>query len=87
MICESILVGHVESIMALVYLRDVDYLASGSTDTSIKIWQAGRAKLKMTIQDSQKIKCLCYIEIKGLLLSGGNGAIKVFNILNGYCRD
>lgn len=80
--------GHVEPIRALVYMRDLDFLASGSMDMSIKIWAVGRAKLKMTIQDSQKVKALCYIEIKGLVLSGGSGgAIKVFNVLNGYCRD
>lgn len=52
MSCESLLVGHLEPVRALIYMKDLDYLASGSMDMSIKIWAAGRAKLKNTMQDS-----------------------------------
>ncbi|CAD8113358.1 unnamed protein product [Paramecium sonneborni] len=86
-VCEYILVGHQESVKALIYLQDVNQLASGSLDQTIKIWSLKNPKIKLNIQDNQKILALCYVSYKGLIVSGGDSIISVYNILNGYCRD
>lgn len=49
MSCDNILVGHLEAVRCLVYMRDIDYLVSGGFDMAIKVWQVARAKIKMTI--------------------------------------
>ncbi|CAD8112600.1 unnamed protein product [Paramecium sonneborni] len=87
MVCESVLVGHLQPVKALVYLKDLEYLASGSLDSTIKIWTSNRPKLKLTIQNNQRVRALCYVQAKGLIVSGGENTLSVFNILNGYCRD
>ncbi|CAK60903.1 unnamed protein product (macronuclear) [Paramecium tetraurelia] len=87
MICESVLVGHLQPVKALVYLKDLEQLASGSLDSTIKIWTTNRPKLKLTMQNSSKVRALCYVQAKGLIVSGGENILSVFNILNGYCRD
>ncbi|CAD8169535.1 unnamed protein product [Paramecium pentaurelia] len=86
-VCEYILVGHEQPIKALILLQDTDQLASGSLDQTIKIWSLKRPKIKLNIKDHQKIFALCYVQSKALIVSGGEGILSVFNIINGYCRD
>ncbi|CAK57453.1 unnamed protein product (macronuclear) [Paramecium tetraurelia] len=87
MICESVLVGHLQPVKSLIYLKDLEYLASGSLDSTIKIWTTNRAKLKLTIQNNQRVRALCYVQTKGLIVSGGENTIGVYNVLNGSCKD
>ncbi|CAD8194717.1 unnamed protein product [Paramecium octaurelia] len=86
-ICEYVLVGHEKPVNALIHLQDSDQLASGSLDHTIKIWSLKRPKMRLNIQDHQKIFALCYVQSKGLIVSGGEGILSVFNMINGYCRD
>ncbi len=65
-------VGHQDVIRSLYFIGDLDYLASGGKDLSIRIWNINKGKLQVTLDGAHKqlIKCFCYIESKGLLLSG-----------------
>jgi len=45
--------GHQDSVMALAFTPDGKYLASGSLDNTIKLWQTQEGKLVKTFEGSK----------------------------------
>ena len=67
----KMLTGHVRSVNALVYLTDAA-LASGSSDKTIRVWEAESGKNTKTLDEFDVVKCLALSPSGSLLAAGTN---------------
>ncbi len=75
--------SHTDSVYALAYLNDINYLASGSWDMKVKIWNLSNGELKHTFEGHLgHVDCLISVT-KDLIASGSwDGSIKIWDIVN-----
>jgi len=76
------LTGHYEGILCLAVLKDGS-LASGSDDTTIRIWDQNTGGLKQKLKHSSYVLCMTVVQ-DGKLVSGTHdGTIKIWEPITG----
>jgi WD40 repeat protein len=82
----SLETGHSDDVLALAFSRDGHWLASGSKDQSIKIWDVARGRVVRTLTGHTKeVTCVAFSPGSKRLASGsGDGTIRVWNASNGW---
>ncbi|MBI1763045.1 MAG: caspase family protein [Acidobacteria bacterium] len=79
--------GHAEKIEAIAYSPDGRYLATGSSDRTIKIWEALTGRELRALNGGTGIKALAYSPDGRLLASGGNdGKLRLWDTASGQER-
>ena len=86
-VCVRSLTGHSNSITAIEWMKDKDWLISCSHDTTIKVWSlvANNACIRTLYGHNSSIYCI-KLNLDELLISGSyNGHIKVWDVSTGKC--
>lgn len=81
--CIKTLVGHNEKIVSLTELSS-GKIASGSYDSTIKIWDIDTEQCEKTINENGKVLCLLEFESNRLLSGNGQKEINLWDINNPY---
>ena len=79
--------GHEDAVYSITYSPDGNYLASGSADKTIKIWDVASGKCILTIpSDSGTVYTVAYSPDGKILASGGyDGSVKFWDLSTGKC--
>ena len=61
--CEIMLVGHIEAVRCLIYLPDLNYMASGGYDCKVKVWNLSSGNLLYNLDNAhiRNVKCIGYV--------------------------
>ena len=83
--CQRTLTGH-ESLVGLLNLSP-SYLVSAAADSTLRIWDPETGKLRNTLSGHKgAVTCFQHDEVK--ILSGSDGALKMWNVRDGsFIRD
>jgi WD40 repeat protein len=74
------LAGHTGSVKALAYSADGRYLASGSTDKSMKVWDADTAQIVSNTDHGFLIYAIAFSQDGHYLASGGGEHVKIWEL-------
>src|SRR5262249_57148202 len=77
--CTAVLQGHDDIVTALAYSPDGRWLASGSNDRTIRLWDAAAGTLRTVRSLDTQVKGLCFSP-DGRFLYTGNGNTTSYQI-------
>ena len=77
--------GHTDSVVSVKFSPDGTFLATGSYDSTIRIWSASTGSLLATIDETgSEIELITFHPTQNVLLAGcGDGSVWVWSIENG----
>lgn len=76
-------VGHTDNINSVCFSPDDRYVASGSEDNTIKLWDFTTGKELKTFTDTDKIYSVSFSADGKYIVSGGRAGAKLWNIQSG----
>ncbi|KAM0518155.1 hypothetical protein ACHAPE_004562 [Trichoderma viride] len=82
-----VLRGHTKEIRCCAYSHDGQYVASGSDDCLVRIWNAKTGKIQHIIRPFYGFVYGVAISSRGLIAASDQRSIKIWNFDNGYCQQ
>lgn len=75
--------GHSNDVNSVCFSPDDKYIASGSEDKTIKLWDVATGKELKTFTDADKVYSVTFSSDGKHLISGGGAGVKMWEILSG----
>ena len=72
--------GHADMVNSVCFSPDDKYVASGSEDKTIKLWDVATGKELKTFTDADKIYSVAFSADGKFIISGGDAGAKLWNI-------
>jgi hypothetical protein len=86
---QQTLIGHNYWVTSVVFSHDSKLLASGSSDKTVKVWDAATGSLQQTLKGhGSSVRSVAFSHDSKLLASGsGDGTIKVWDVATGSLQQ
>lgn len=87
--CLQTLEGHSDWVMSVVFSADGQQIASGSDDSTVKIWDAATGECKQTLKGhSNWVRSVVFSADGQQIASGsGDGTVKIWDAATGECKQ
>ncbi|KAM0455687.1 hypothetical protein ACHAO4_003761 [Trichoderma viride] len=82
-----VLRGHTDQVSCCAYSHDGQYVASGSYDYLVRIWDAKTGKIKHVFQAFRNFIHHVALSSRGLIAVSNRDSIDIWNFDNGYCQQ